>query len=75
MHRDIKSSNLLLHGSGQVIIGDFGVSDSIKPGRMKKTFVGSPCWMAPEVIDQNVGYDYKADMWSLGITAIELTEG
>ena len=57
------------------MVSDFGVSDNIKSGKLKKAFVGSPCWMAPEVVDQNVGYDQKCDMWSLGITAIELSEG
>lgn len=64
-----------MKGDGHVFLGDFGVSDSIKVGQKRNSFVGSPCWMAPEVMDQEVGYDIKADMWSLGITAIEIAEG
>lgn len=75
VHRDIKCSNMLVHGDGQVMLSDFGVSDTIKQGKKKYKFVGSPCWMAPEVVDQSVGYDQGVDMWSLGVTAIELSEG
>ena len=57
------------------MLSDFGVSETIKPGRTKTAFVGSPCWMAPEVVDQSVGYNHVVDMWSIGITAIELSEG
>ena len=74
IHRDIKCDNILMHTNGRIFLGDFGVSDSIKRGQKKEEFVGSPCWMAPEVIQQSEGYDTSADIWSLGITAIELTE-
>ena len=57
------------------MLSDFGVSDTYKEGKLKYKFVGSPCWMAPEVVDQAVGYDQKIDMWSVGVTAIELSEG
>jgi len=77
IHRDIKSSNILMSSEGNVFLGDFGVAAKLKEGVNAKTFAGSPCWMAPEVIDNenSQGYDYKADIWSFGITAIELVKG
>ncbi|KAJ3206148.1 hypothetical protein HDU67_008357 [Dinochytrium kinnereticum] len=83
IHRDIKAGNLLLTDDGQLKIADFGVSAKLNStsGRAR-TFIGTPYWMAPEVIrcdpdsstSSSASYDTKADVWSIGITAIEIAD-
>ncbi|XP_021291456.1 serine/threonine-protein kinase BLUS1 [Herrania umbratica] len=89
LHRDVKAGNILMDSNGCVKLADFGVSASIyesRPGYgsssstsssqlMLNDVTGTPYWMAPEVIHSHTGYSFKADIWSFGITALELAHG
>jgi len=78
IHRDIKSGNILLDADGTIKICDYGLaSATVSKGRLQRrtTFTGSPCWMAPEILGQDRGYDQKADIWSFGILALEIAFG
>ncbi|KAJ1018142.1 hypothetical protein NDA16_005008 [Ustilago loliicola] len=84
LHRDLKAANILVDDDGTVLLGDFGVgvfvgdtdksSGTVSSEGKRKSFVGTPCWMAPEVIERK-HYGTKADIWSFGITALELSQG
>lgn len=79
LHRQLKSSNILVDAHGDVRLTDFGLSGNLFVGGERRsrlgTFVGTPEWMAPEVLEQASGYSSSADVWSLGITIIELCTG
>ncbi|XP_025074650.1 neither inactivation nor afterpotential protein C [Pogonomyrmex barbatus] len=81
IHRDIRGSNIVLTKEGEVKLVDFGLSRMMKNELEKRhTYIGSPSWMAPEVIGNkdsgiNSGYDNRVDVWAIGITAIELADG
>lgn len=84
LHRDLKAANILVDDDGTVLLGDFGVgvfvgetdktSGTLSSEGKRKSFVGTPCWMAPEVIERK-HYGTPADIWSFGITALELAQG
>lgn len=74
IHRDLKACNILVSDMGNVLLSDFGMSASLRDRDKRHTFVGTPCWMAPEILLQDQ-YDTKVDVWSFGITCLEIAQG
>ena len=79
IHRDIKSGNILINSKGNIKLADFGIAAKLiergQSVQARFTVIGTPCFMAPEVVTAGLGYTEKADIWSLGITAIEIATG
>lgn len=76
IHRDIKAANILVTNEGRVRLCDFGVAAQVSSNKIKRsTIVGTPYWMAPEVITEGAMYNSKADIWSLGVTVYEIATG
>uniref|UniRef100_A0A060TA49 non-specific serine/threonine protein kinase n=1 Tax=Blastobotrys adeninivorans TaxID=409370 RepID=A0A060TA49_BLAAD len=76
IHRDIKAANILVTNDGRVRLCDFGVAAQVSSNKIKRsTIVGTPYWMAPEVITEGAMYNTKADIWSLGVTVYEIATG
>ena len=74
IHRDIKGANILISEDGYAKLGDFGVGATLHDEKYRISKKGSPYWMSPQVAS-SIKYDYKTDIWSLGITCVELLEG
>ena len=77
LHRDIKPENIFINDKGRAMIGDFGVARKISRSTMARTYIGTPLYMAPEVIQNPLGeaYDWTADIYSLGLVAYEMLTG
>ncbi|KCV67670.1 STE/STE20/MST protein kinase [Fonticula alba] len=76
IHRDVKAGNIVMTSDGYCKLVDFGVSGQLTASTMRRhTLTGTPCWIAPEVVTEDGGYDVRADIWSLGITVLEMAEG
>ncbi len=75
IHRDVKAANILLTNTGKIQLCDFGIAANLQMQNKRSTMIGTPYWMAPEVISKGKLYDQSADIWSLGITIFEMVTG